>query len=205
MMDLKAKYRMYVIAAFVSAVAITAAIAMQLYAQPVPLEADIKSNVALPDSTWYIQASFIRALEVEGTLMPDVSLNSDSGKVSLMKTITQPTLIFRYFDTNCADCIKKEADLIKQCIEANFTKVLFIGSFQNYRSMRAFNISNGIQWSSLQLGLEQYLEWEPDAQQAPYYFVLYPSGRTSHFFMAMPEFIAYTRKYLHGMNRLLSQ
>lgn len=206
-MDLKVKYRMYVVAAFLFAAAITFAVMMPFcHRSSTDKNSSAHANMeALSDSTWFIQTNFSRALNVEGYLLADLTVNADSGEVSLLASVKSPTLIFRYFDTNCTDCIQKEAELVEQYTRNIAGQVVFLGSFRNYHSLKAFNLANHINQKSLQTDLEQQLMWEPDTHRAPYYFVLHPGGKTSHFFMSMPEFSAYTRIYLEGINRLLAE
>lgn len=203
-MDLKVKYRMYVVAAFLFAAAITFA-AMMPFCRQAPAQETLSNVNALSDSTWFIQENFLRAQLTEGTRLPDLMVNADSGQVSLLASVDRPTLVFRYFDTNCTDCIQKEAELVKQHARNIADRVVFLGSFRNYHSLKAFNQANHISQKSLQTDLDQQLAWEPDTHHAPYYFILYPGGKTSHFFMSMAEFTAYTRSYLEGIDRLLAE
>lgn len=162
------------------------------------------TDYVMPDSIWFQSKNFSTRLDTDGSRLADVHLRGEQGIVNLYSLLDKPVLVFRYFDRNCESCIEKEAAIIKECVENPGSKVLMIGSFSDYRSMKAYNQAHGIEGNTLQINLNEKLDWKPDTYELPYYFILYPDGRVSHFFMAMPEYATYTRKYLERMNCLLS-
>lgn len=158
----------------------------------------------LPDSTSYMIKNFKRGLEVEGVGLNDVSLYTHDKNMSLHKLVKEPTLVFRFFETNCEPCILAELTALKECTDSIKHKVLLVGSYATYKGMRAFLVAN--KKDSLlayRMNPLDTLRWEPDKYESPYYFILYPDGKTSHFFMAVPDYIKYTRKYLEGVTNLL--
>ena len=203
-MDVRKKYRMYVIAALIFSAAITTSIMMPFCQESTVPQEDVSNVNALSDSTWYMVNNFSKSLAVEGVFMKDIILNSDSGKISLHSFITKPTLVFRFFDINCAPCIQTEVKLMQEQTKDIADQVILIGSFDTYRALKAYNLANDINLNALQIGLGERLGWEPDRYNSPYYFVLYPGGKASQFFMSVPEYSSYSEKYLEGINRLLS-
>lgn len=199
------KYKMYIVAAFTFAVAATVAVMLPFCRQTTRSDETAFNIEALNDSIWYIKANFTKALDVEGIRIADLYMESDSGKVSLHAFIAKPMLIFRYFDNNCSPCIRTENKLIKEYAGDISDRILFIGSFQSYHALQAYNRANEINFTSLLVAPDQQLSWEPDTHRGPYYFVLYPNGKASHFFMSVPEYTSYTKIYLEGINRLLTE
>lgn len=198
------KYRIYIVAAFIFSTAITISIMMPFcYQSNIQEENSINTNV-LSDSTWFLTKNRSMSLIVEGTKIPDITLNSDSGEIKLYNLINKPTLIFRFFESNCNTCIQTEAELIQKYTKDIADQVILIGSFNNYRALKAYNVANEINLTGLQIGSGEQLGWEIDTHNSPYYFVLYPGGKTSQFFMSVPEFSSYSQTYLEGINRLFS-
>lgn len=203
-MDIKKKYRMYIAAAFIFSTAITISIMMPFCYEPNIQQKDSAIINVIPDSTWFMSKNFSIGLSVEGIEIPDFTLNSDTGEVKLYNFINKPTLIFRFFESNCNTCIKTEVELIQKHAQAITDQVLLIGSFTNYRAFKAYNIANEFNLSGLQIDTGKHIEWEPDTHNSPYYFILYPGGKASRFFMSVPEFSSYSQTYLEGVNRLFS-
>ncbi|WP_278702556.1 hypothetical protein [Phocaeicola sartorii] len=203
-MELKMRYQIYVIAAAVTAAAITFLIMAPFsHENPMP-DVNLRKEM-LADTTRFLQMNQLKSLEFEGMCLSDIFLRSDSGNVSLYSIVKHPTLVFRYFDINCTDCIQKEATLIKQHTIGVEDRVIFIASFLNYRSMRAYNLANEITQKAFQLNLDQQLGSEIDKNRLPYYFILYPNGKISHFFMSAQESSQYIELYLKGIKHLLME
>lgn len=201
-MELKMRYQMYVSATAVTAAAVTFLV-MAPFCHEKPISDLNLRKEMLADTTKFLQMNQLKSLEFEGMCLPDIFLRSDSGNITLYSAIKHPTLIFRYFDINCTDCIQKEATLIKQHTIGIEDRVIFIASFQNYRSMRAYNIANEITQKTFQLNLDQQLESEMDRNRLPYYFILYPNGKISHFFISAQEGSPYIELYLKGIKHIL--
>lgn len=204
MMELKMKYRMYVIAASVTVAAATFLVMVPFCHQKTMTKVDWREGM-LADTAKFLQENQLKSLEIEGICLPDILLRTDSGSVYLYTIVERPTLVFRYFDINCTDCIKKEAKLLEQYTPGIENRVIYIASFQNYRSMKAYNIANEITQKAFQLNPDQQLGVEIDTYRLPYYFILYPNGKISHFFMSAPEGAPYLELYFKGIKRLFME
>ena len=203
-MNKKHSQGIYLVVVAVSAISLTFLIMFPF------IQGSIKENEnryrveQLPDSASYMMKNFKRGLEVKGLELNDVSLYTQDKNTSLHKLVKEPTLVFRFFETNCEPCILAEMTAVKECTDSIQHKVLLIGSYATYKGMRAFLAAN--KKDSLlayRMNPLDTLKWEPDKYESPYYFILYPGGKTSHFFMAVPDYIKYTRKYLEGITNLL--
>ena len=158
----------------------------------------------LPDSANYMMRNFKRSLNVEGSRLNDVALYSHNKNTSWHKLVSKPTLVFRFFETNCEPCICAELTALKERTDSIQDKVLLISSYSIYKGMRAFLTANKMDsLSAYQMNPLDTLAWEPDKYESPYYFILYPGGKTSHFFMAVPDYIKYTKQYVEGVTNLL--
>lgn len=82
--------------------------------------------------------------------------------------------------------------------------MLLIASYSTYKGLRAFLAANKMDsLTAYQMSPLDTIKWEPDKYESPYYFILYPGGKTSHFFMAVPDYLKYTKQYLEGVTKLL--
>jgi len=158
----------------------------------------------LPDSTNYMMRNFVRGLNMEGVTLNDVPLYKEGERTSLHKLVKEPTLVFRFFEMNCEPCIREEISVLQKRMGTLSSKVLLVGSYATYKGMRAFLTANQLNlFPAYHMSPVDTLEWEPERYESPYYFILYPGGKTSHFFMSVPEYINFTQRYLEGMKRLL--
>ena len=159
---------------------------------------------SLPDSASYMMRNFARGLNVEGTTLNDVPLYREGKNTSLHKLVEEPTLVFRFFEANCEPCIREEISALQKSMDTLSGKVLLVGSYATYKGMRAFLTANQLNlFPAYHMSPVDSLECEPERYESPYYFILYPEGKASHFFMSVPEYINYTQRYLGGMKRLL--
>lgn len=158
---------------------------------------------SLPDSAGYMMRNFARGLNMEGITLNDVLLYREGKSTSLHKLVKEPTLVFRFFEINCEPCIREEISVLQKNMNTLPDKVLLVGSYATYKGMRAFLTANQLNlFPAYHMSPADTLEWEPERYESPYYFILYPEGKTSRFFMSVPEYISFTQRYLEGVKRL---
>lgn len=196
-------FGIYLVVVAVTAIALTFLV-MFPFVQQGPKESKIYPSEQLPDSASYIMRNFRRSLSVEGFCLNDVSLYTHHKNTSLCKLVQEPTLVFRFFETNCEPCINAELTALKECTADIQNKVLLVASYSTYKGLRAFLAANKMDsLTAYQMSPLDTIKWEPDKYESPYYFILYPGGKTSHFFMAVPDYLKYTKQYLEGVTKLL--
>lgn len=107
-------FGIYLVVVAVTAIALTFLV-MFPFVQQGPKESKIYPSEQLPDSASYIMRNFRRSLSVEGFCLNDVSLYTHHKNTSLCKLVQEPTLVFRFFETNCEPCINAELTALKEC------------------------------------------------------------------------------------------
>lgn len=80
MMELKMKYRMYVIAASVTVTAATFLVMVPFCHQKTMTKIDWREGI-LTDSTRFLQENQLKSLELEGRCLPNILLRTDSGSI----------------------------------------------------------------------------------------------------------------------------
>lgn len=203
-MNKERNYYMYLVAVAVTAVSLTFLVMFPFTQGGAQKSGGPNMSLTLPDSVNYIMRNFQRGLDVEGTALNDVPLYTLNRNTSLHKLVKEPTLVFRFFETNCEPCICAEVMALQNSMNDLHDKVLLIGSYATYKGMRAFLTANKLDsLSAYRISPLDTLRWEPEKYESPYYFVLYPDGRASQFFMAVPDYIGYTKQYIEGVRRVL--
>lgn len=137
----------------------------------------------------------------EGTSIPDIELSDGT---LLSERINQPTLIFRFSESNCQECVEQTALSIKTLFANHETHVIILADFVQNRKLQIYlnklGLSNFIYYQVEQLSQD----WPIDNISAPFLFITDNSLKIDNILLPHYSFPELTEGYLTNIaDRLL--
>lgn len=135
----------------------------------------------------------IAAANYEGMQIPNISL-LDGGLLS--KKIDQPTLIFRFSESNCQECVEQTALSIKTLFANNETHVIILADFAQNRKLQIYLNKLGLskfKYYQIEQGRQ---DWAIDNISAPFLFITDNSLKMDNILLPHYSFPELTEGYL---------
>lgn len=111
----------------------------------------------------------------------------------LMAIVRQPTLVFRYCDRACGECISFGADKLARELEGSNIPVVFLARYDNIQEMRRQGPRIN-PWGFRMLNVEKILDL--DEKLLPYYCIIDERGAVHDIFIPEKSRPSMTNQYL---------
>lgn len=110
-----------------------------------------------------------------------------------MAIVRQPTLVFRYCDRACGECISFGADKLARELEGSNIPVVFLARYDNIQEMRRQGQRIN-PWGFRMLNVEKILDL--DEKLLPYYCIIDERGAVHDIFIPEKSRPSTTNQYL---------
>ncbi len=121
----------------------------------------------------------------------------------LEKKIMEPTLVFRFSESNCQECVKQVAKALSIHFTENNEKILVLGSYSSTRSLnlylKSLNIDH-LRWFNIP---QDALNEQLDNQNIPYLFVANNQLIIDNLFIPHYSLESLTDKYIRVLSERL--
>ena len=145
-------------------------------------------------------------LASEGYDMPDsIFFIQNKDSLSLINlSYSRPILIFRHSNLHCKTCVDLACKILNECFDNFPEDVVLLYSSEYEENIKRYKRVNRMKYFSYNIKSDTF-SWLPEVYNNPYFFVLYPNGKVSNFFMPHSKYPEITKKYLEGVRRLITK
>lgn len=146
----------------------------------------------------YKTTAFIRMKEFNSNhkqISPKTELIDEQGKPVLLENIVDTnTLIFRYTETHCIQCVEEQICILKDTFNIQHNHMILLTTCTHKRSIQVFKNLYNIPYRIY--NLKEPLSLEAEEVNLPYFFILDKECMVDDVLITQKEFPLYTKRYL---------